>query len=141
MTPEQIELVQKSFKLVAVETTGETFYNRLFDISPNLRSLFQSDMTLQGHRLMTMIGMAVDGLTNVAFFVPLLRDLGRRHAGYGVLPVHYAIVGAALIWTLQEKLGEEFTPEIKEAWQEVYRVVSQTMMEGGYDDPGSAARG
>ena len=134
MTPEQIALVQTSFKLVPIDTTGETFYDRLFDISPNLRNLFRSDMTLQGHKLMTMIGMAVDGLNNVEFFIPLLRDLGRRHVRYGVLPVHYAIVGAALIWTLQEKLGEEFTPEIKDAWKEVYRIVSKTMIEGANEE-------
>ncbi len=66
--------------------------------------------------------------------VEILTALGKRHKGYGVLPEHFPIVGDALIGTLQEALGESFTPDVKAAWKEIYGVISSTMIEGaGYE--------
>jgi hemoglobin-like flavoprotein len=40
---------------------------------------------------------------------------------------HYATVGAALLWTLGEGLGERFTPEVQAAWTSAYTVLADTM--------------
>jgi hemoglobin-like flavoprotein len=77
----------------------------------------------QGANLMQMIGAAVGTL------VPILQGLGRRHGGYGVMPAHYATVGAALLKTLGEGLSDAFTPAVKQAWTEVYGVIASTMIE------------
>jgi hemoglobin-like flavoprotein len=44
-----------------------------------------------------------------------VKALGARHSGYGVAAAHYAIVGEALLWTLERGLGEGFTPEVRSA--------------------------
>ena len=49
-----------------------------------------------------------------------LRALGRRHVGYGVRDSHYATVGEALLWTLEQGLGDAFTPDVRAAWAETY---------------------
>jgi nitric oxide dioxygenase len=59
-----------------------------------------------------------------------VRALGARHAGYGVTAEHFAPVGAALIWALEQGLGAAFTPDVKAAWIEVYGVLSRTMIDG-----------
>jgi hemoglobin-like flavoprotein len=58
------------------------------------------------------------------------KALGARHSGYGVSEAHYAIVGEALLWTLDRSLGEGFTPEVRSAWAKVYGVIAATMQAG-----------
>jgi hemoglobin-like flavoprotein len=129
MTPTQIELVQGSWKKVLPisNTAAELFYTQLFLLDPTVKSLFKGDMKEQGRKLMTMIGVAVGGLSRLDSIVPAVQELGRRHAGYGVQDKHYDTVGAALLWTLEQGLGEAFTPEVKSAWTDVYAVLARTM--------------
>jgi len=76
---------------------------------------------------MNMIGMAVNGLDTLDKLIPAVRSLGRRHVFYGVTHEHYSSVGRALIWTLEQGLGADFTPEVKEAWTTVYCLIADTM--------------
>ena len=135
MTPEQISLVQDSFnKVVPIsDTAAELFYARLFELDPRLKRLFRGDMSTQGRRLMTMISAAVHGLDDLESIVPAVRSLGIRHVAYGVEPEHYETVGAALLWTLQQGLGDDFTEDAREAWAAVYGQLSSTMIEAAYD--------
>jgi nitric oxide dioxygenase len=41
---------------------------------------------------------------------------------------HYAPVGAALIWTLEQGLGDAFTAETREAWIAAYTLLSGVMI-------------
>lgn len=129
MSPEQIELVQSSWKQVIPirDTAAELFYGRLFELNPKLQSLFSGDMKDQGRKLTTMISTAVNGLTKLDEIVPAVEDLGRRHVGYGVEAADYETVGAALLWTLEQGLADAFTPEHKVAWTETYGLLATTM--------------
>lgn len=131
MNPHQIELVQSTWSKVLPisEKAADLFYNRLFEIDPSTKSLFTGDMKEQGRKLMQMIDIAVEGLPKLDTIVPELQSLGKRHAKLGVENDHYGSVGAALLWTLEQGLGEAFTPEVKEAWTEAYGVLSNTMKE------------
>jgi hemoglobin-like flavoprotein len=132
MTPKQIKLVQTTWARVVPiqEHAAALFYNRLFTTDPKLQALFKGNMGEQKRKLMTMIGIAVNGLTRLDALVPAVRDLGRRHAEYGVQSPDYETVGAALLWTLEQGLGGDFTPEVKEAWTAAYTVLATTMQQG-----------
>ena len=80
--------------------------------------------------LMMMIAGAVRGLSNPPALIPVLKDLGARHVGYGVRERHYDTVGQALIWTLQKGLGEAFTDELCEAWVTAYQLLAGVMQQG-----------
>lgn len=140
MTPRDIELVQSSFAKVApiAETAAELFYARLFELDPSVKPLFKTDLKEQGKRLMAMIATAVNGLNNVEALVPAVQDMGRRHVKYGVTPEHYGTVGRALLDTLQKGLGDDFTPEVKNAWTVIYGVLSATMIAAAYGDQAAA---
>jgi hemoglobin-like flavoprotein len=129
MTPEQIKLVQDSFAKVRpiVDTAASLFYGKLFELDPGARALFKGDMTEQGRKLMTMIGVSVKNLNNLATIVPAVQKMGTRHVGYGVRDEHYATVAAALLWTLEQAFGDAFTPELKAAWTEAYTILAETM--------------
>jgi len=129
MTHEQNKLVKESFEKVLpiADVAAELFYGRLFELDPSLRRLFHRDMKEQGRMLMQMIRVAVANLDRLGDIVPAVEALGERHARYGVEDSHYATVGEALIWTLEQGLGDAFTPETRQAWITVYGVLSSVM--------------
>lgn len=129
MTPQQVQLVQTSFKKVVpiAATAADLFYARLFETAPETRTLFPPDLTQQKAKLMSMLGTAVANLHRLETVLPAVRDLGRRHKGYGVATEQYAPVGAALLWTLEKGLGADFTPDVKTAWMEAYNALSGVM--------------
>ena len=129
MTPEQVVLVKSSWeKVVPIsDKAAELFYGKLFELDPNLKSLFKGDMTEQGKKLMKMINTAVNGLDRLNDIVPAVQQLGVRHIQYGVKDEHYDTVGAALLWTLEAGLGDLFTGEVKTAWATVYGILADTM--------------
>lgn len=129
MTPEQATLVKSSWaKVVPIkEQAAVMFYGKLFEIDPALKAMFKGNMEEQGRKLMTVINFAVNGLDRIEAIVPAVQDLGKRHVAYGVKDKDYDTVGAALVWTLEQGLGAEFTAEVKAAWIAVYGVLATTM--------------
>ena len=131
MDASQINLVQRSWSKVLPisETAADLFYNRLFEIDPSTQVLFKGDMKEQGRKLMQMITAAVNGLNDLDALVPAVQELGSRHGGYGVQEEHYGSVANALLWTLEQGLGDDFTPEVKSAWTETYMLLASVMKE------------
>ena len=129
MTPEQAVLVKTSWEKVLPisDKAAELFYGKLFELDPSLKPMFKGDMAEQGQKLMRMINTAVSALDRLEAIVPAVQQLGVRHVGYGVKDAHYDTVGAALIWTLGQGLGDAFTEDVKDAWVTVYGVLAGTM--------------
>jgi nitric oxide dioxygenase len=129
MTPHQIRLIQESFARVApiADRSAGMFYARLFEIAPELRPLFKGDISQQGRKFMATLTVAVTSLEKFDELKPGLRALARQHAAFGVREEHFAPLGEALIWTLQEGLGDSFTAETREAWQAAYAAIADTM--------------
>ena len=130
MKQEAVTLVQQSWKKVSViaPQAAELFYKNLFAADPGLKLLFKGNMAEQGEELMQMIGAAVSKLNNLETLVPILQGLAKRHVGYGVQAPHYQTVGAALLKTLEQGLGKDFTPDVKDAWAGAYGVMADVMI-------------
>lgn len=115
VTRRQKEFVQETWRQVVPisETAAGLFYGRLFEIAPDLETLFPAEeraMQEQGRKLMQVITLAVHGLDQLDDLVPAVEDLGRRHATYGVRDENYETVGDALLWTLEQGLGAGLHP-------------------------------
>jgi hemoglobin-like flavoprotein len=134
MTPAQITLVQESFAKVAPisEQAALLFYDRLFEIAPEVKPMFTGDMAEQRKKLMATLAYVVGGLSSLDTVLPAASALAKKHVGWGVKAEHYAPVGAALLWTLEQGLGPAFTPEVKAAWTEAYTVLSGFMISEAY---------
>lgn len=138
--PDSIDLVQTSFERIAPRAGefAEIFYGNLFRAHPGLRPLFKGDMTQQSKMLYSILASLVKGLNRMQEIEGGLRMLGKRHAGYGVTSEHYRQLGSVLIATLKEFLAPDFTPEVEQAWQQVFRMISKVMLDstggGGADD-------
>lgn len=137
MDENQIDLIQESFRKVVPikETAADIFYTRLFEIAPEVKPLFKGDISEQGMKLMTTLGVVVNGLKDLDAIVPVAQQLAVKHVDYGVQPEHYAPVGEALIFTLEKGLGDNFTPELKEAWLAAYTTLSGVMIDAAYPKP------
>ncbi len=142
MTPQENLLVRQSFAKVVpfADQAAAIFYARLFELDPSLRALFRGDMAAQGKKLMQAIGYCVGSLDRLNTLVPVVREMGLRHAGYHVRDDHYDTVGAALLWTLEKGLGADFTAETRAAWAKVYWILAETMKAGARDGAAQQAR-
>src|ERR1700736_4779753 len=122
MTPDQIQLVQQSFAKVAPisEAAAVLFYDRLFEIAPQVKAMFPSDMTEQRRKLMATLAVVVNGLGNLETILPAASALAKRHVDYGAKPEHYPVVGGALLWTLGKGLGDGSTPDVADTWTAAY---------------------
>jgi hemoglobin-like flavoprotein len=132
MTPQQINDVKRTWAMVTpiADQAAILFYDRLFEIDPAARVLFRrTDMAAQRATLMGTLTLVVKGLDELERLVPAVEGLGRRHAGYGVIAEHYGSVGAALLWTLEQGLGAEFTPEVRDAWATAYGILAGVMQD------------
>jgi hemoglobin-like flavoprotein len=115
-------LVRTTFARLAVmpDVAGALFYERLFAVNPSSRPLFKNDMRIQGVKLMTMLAIIVYNLPEQGRILPAIRDLAVRHVGYGVKLADYDAMREALLWTLGQALGEDFTFAVREAWTVCY---------------------
>ena len=117
------------------DVTARAFYAHLFRTDPSTVPLFRGDMALQGRKLVDTISFIVDHLEDADTLLPAARDLAIRHVSYGVTEPQYASVGAALIATLRQLLGTDFTPEDEAAWSAVYDHLATAMVSAAYPAP------
>ena len=141
MTPDQVKAIQDSFANVIpiADQAAALFYGRLFEIVPEVKPLFRGDMTEQGRKLMATLATVVNSLDNLEAVLPAASALAKRHVEYGVKAADYAPVGAALLWTLEKGLGDQWTPELAAAWGEAYKVLSEFMIAEAYGPARRAA--
>ena len=120
-------------QVVTIKTqAAELFYGRLFELDPSVKPLFTKDMKEQGDQLIATIAKVVNSVDRLDRVTPLLEELAKRHIEYGVTVEHYATVGEALLWTLQQGLGDGFTEEVEQAWIKAYGLISKTMINSAY---------
>ena len=132
MTPDQKRLVKDSWKqlLPTKEAAAELFYTRLFETSPEVRPYFKGDMKDQGRKLMVMLNTVVNAIDDLEPLIEPLQRSGRAHMGYGVKAEDYGKVGDALLWTLEQGLGDAFSEDVRQAWVRTYDMVARVMIAG-----------
>lgn len=131
MDSEQVQMIKSSWAMVSpiAQQAGELFYDRLFQLDPGLEPLFKTERSEQVRKLMASLNRVVMSIDRLDSILPTVRELGRRHVAYGVKGQDYDTVGAALLWTLQQGLGDAFTPRVKEAWVCAYGTLAGAMKE------------
>jgi nitric oxide dioxygenase len=135
MTPEQVALVKSSFAEMGPQTSALAvrFYERLFEVAPPVRTLFSQDPAVQESVFVSELGVIVSSISRFDAFVARARDLGVRHAAYGITYLDYETAGRVLLETLADTLGPAFTDELQEAWRLAFDLMAETMMQGAAD--------
>jgi len=133
MTTKNIELAKGSWALVAqmdMVVVGSLFYGKLFELSPEVKPMFsRAPMPEQSRKLLVMLTYVISKLDTLGDILEEVKRLAQRHNGYGVKAEHYAAVGAALLWTLEQGLAETWNEDLKTAWTEVYTTLAGAMIE------------
>ena len=132
-----VELLEQSFEKIKPEADAfvEGFYDNLFTDNPEAKPLFEhTDMKKQKAMLLQALVFTVENLRNPDALSSALKGMGARHVKYGALPAHYPLVGGALLKTFEQKLGSEWTEEVKQAWVAAYGAISELMLEGAEYD-------
>ena len=131
MTPEQIDLIRRSFDALwpVRRKLADAFYSRFFELAPDAKGLFTGDLAHQHLKLMDMIAAIVGALDQRDLFQSLIRHTGRKHGQFGVRPPHFSAFGDALIFSLEQQFGPKFTPELKAAWIVLYDDVQKEMIQ------------
>jgi hemoglobin-like flavoprotein len=129
ISPEQVRIIQHTWSLVMpiADTAAGLFYERLFQLDPGLKPMFRTDPKAQRVKLISMLALVVKGIGNLDGLIDTVQEMGMRHVNYGVKDEHYDTVGAAFLWTLEQGLGTEWTPEAQSAWVAAYGVLSSAM--------------
>jgi hemoglobin-like flavoprotein len=137
MTPAEVNLVKRTWARVVPikDTAAGLFYGKLFELDPSVKPMFKGDINEQGAKLMATLNVVVeslDSLDKLEQVVPVAQELAIRHVDYGVKPGHYDTVGTALLWTLEQGLGDGFTPDVKQAWVSAYTTLAGAMKQAAY---------
>lgn len=134
MNPIQIKLIKETWQQVQPRRAAAAglFYNRLFELAPEVQSMFRRDLNSQGLMLMAALNSVVAHIEHLDVLLPTVESLARRHVSYGVRPEHYAVVGDALLSTLEQLLEDLYTPEVHKAWSAAYEVLSSQMKRAAY---------
>jgi hemoglobin-like flavoprotein len=133
MSPQEKVSLKQSWQKVLpmADDAARLFYDRLFQIDPTTRPLFQAtNLKDQRQKLIQALTVVVRSIDHMEGLAPTLADLGRRHAQYGVSKAHYDSVGEALLWTLEQGLGSAWTLELRAAWTSAYDMLADIMRGG-----------
>jgi len=132
VTQRQRQIVSETFPLIReiAVPVSLLFYGRLFDLDPSLRRLFKIDMKEQSKKLAATLDTLVEGIDDWEKMVPVLREMGQRHVGYGVKEPHYDTLCSALVWAFGQALQPGFDDEVRAAWTAVIRAVNEQMKIG-----------
>lgn len=131
MEVSEIVLIKRSwrvFREMDPVIVGDVFYTKLFSYNKSLRRMFPSNMSQQYQKLMNMLSTIIARLDKGDELSGEINAMASRHVDYGVRPAHYKLVGNALLWTLQQGLGEDWTPEVERAWTKCYALLSESMI-------------
>lgn len=137
LTPQQVEVLQSSFRILEPlgATAANLFYRRLFELDPSVVPLFKGDINEQGRKFMQVLAVAVGGMSSLPTLAPVIRQLGARHAVYGVQPQHYESVREALLWALARVLQDAYTEEVRTTWVTAYAALAGVMKEAAWGRP------
>jgi NAD(P)H-flavin reductase/hemoglobin-like flavoprotein len=113
---------------------SQFFYGMLFTLAPATRDFFPINMEVQRGRLVRALVHIVQMVDRPDDLVPFLRQLGRDHRKFGVIPRHYEAVGTALLAALKNQLGPDWTQAVERAWAEAFTIAARAMQDAAEAD-------
>lgn len=138
MKESDVILIKRSWRIfreMDPAVIGDAFYSKLFSYNHSLRKMFPRNMSQQYQKLMDMINTIIARLDRLDELNDEISAMARRHVQYGVRPAHYKLVGNALLWTLKQGLGHDWTPDVENAWSKCYALLSGAMILASEKNP------
>ena len=113
-----------------MEPSAKIIFGFNKDMDPNSDDVLNSPrFTKHAKYFIQMIDKALSMLgPDIEILTEILLELGEKHVKYGVKPEYFPSMGRALIDTVGEFLGDDFTEDVKSDWVEVYGALSYDMI-------------
>ncbi len=126
----QKALIRRSFSRVACchPKIAQSFFDRLFELDPEIERLFPADLGAHKGKFMQMIAVLINALDQPERFSEIARKLGERHLRYGVQARYYPLAREAFLWALEQNLGDQFTPPVRQEWAAFYEALIADML-------------
>jgi hemoglobin-like flavoprotein len=131
--PLETQLLRSSFETVIEREPVITarFYEILFARFPQAQALFGRNSTVaQQQMLQQSLVAVIHNLDDPDWLRSTLHALGAKHVDYGVTEPMFDWVGAALLATLEEILGDDWNADVARAWQDAYAAIAELMIAG-----------
>ncbi len=127
LSPHSEAIVKATAGVVAEHAVDITkvFYADMFDAHPELLRVFNKANQAIGEQpqalAASVVAYAVNLIDpNAPDFGPIMRRIAHKHVSLGIQAQEYTIVAHHLLKAVGTVLGDAVTPEIADAWDEVY---------------------
>lgn len=132
MTDDAIERIRASIQVIEPDLTAlsDTFYERLFEVAPDVRRLFAPDMTRQRGHFEAALALLLRNITMLDVLGPSLMALGAEHVGYGTKTEHYGVARDCLIHAIRQHAGDRWAEQLERDWREAIDAVMRPMLRG-----------
>jgi hemoglobin-like flavoprotein len=131
-----VNLLLSSFTKIEPQASAfaATFYQILFTKYPQIRPLFSAtDMEKQQNKLIEALKLVMVNVHKPDTLTTILKNLGKRHVGYGAVLTDYPLIGDALLQALAQHLGKDWNAEVQQAWTLAYGMIADTMAAGAIE--------
>lgn len=110
------------------EEITSRLYTLLFALHPEVRELFAQAPRGQPKILASAVMNYCNHIDDLPALEAEMDKIARRHVFRRVQAEHYSLMGKALIQAMQDVMGDVATPEVIEAWQEVYTSLAEILI-------------
>lgn len=148
-TAEEVAIIKETWDYLAkdIQGNGLQIFLRIFELCPGVKTLFFFDdvrhteiakntlIKAHGARFMNAISAVVDNLENVeeednkvSKLLVLLGQQHRRHTGFR--SEYFECFYEALMWQWEHCIGNQFLPQVADAWSHLFIFVMEKLLEG-----------
>ena len=113
------------------ETLTQHFYKRMFSHNPEVIPFFNRANQAAGSQqkaLAAAVCAYAANIDNLGALGGAVELIAQKHASLQIKPEHYPIVGANLLASIREVLGEGATDEVIQAWGEAYGLLADILI-------------
>jgi nitric oxide dioxygenase len=129
-------VVEATLPLVGanIAEIADRFYRHMFGEHPELLDgVFNRGNQAEGAQQQALAGSVASfasALLETPERVPekLLSRVAHKHASLGIAPDQYGLVHDNLMWAIVDVLGDQVTPDVAAAWDEVYWLMANALI-------------
>ncbi|WP_167854880.1 globin domain-containing protein [Mangrovimicrobium sediminis] len=109
------------------------FYERIQKLDPKLRRHFPEDSE-QSRQMASLLDTIIATLDLMDNLRPALQAMGARYAELGMTERDYHTTRSALLWTLEQALGQRFADAEREAWGCAFDTLASVMLQSAREN-------
>ncbi|ELU06021.1 hypothetical protein CAPTEDRAFT_188542 [Capitella teleta] len=145
LTDRQMTLIEDTWSIVQrdISTVGLDMFSRMFEAFPGIKESFGplSSMVPEDHRYRKEISEhgvrvlnTVDTILRLRHdpdkTIETLHDLGGKHISFNAKVDYIDLLGQHFLFAMEPVLKQHWTPEVEQAWADLFRLMSHVMKEG-----------